>query len=205
MAKVRENGERKSCDRVRLRRFAGQFSLSGSNKNRHLLVNARTGGFDLLMTGPDATKEKLQAEIRRQLGYVAHVQARPTNVLLLTFLQNGAPGLQPSTAAARGGGASSGGARAMFAGGGPGGSMRMKSSNVSIATLAGNLESHFQQPIVDRSGLTGNYDVMLNVSYDVGTLESDAIMQALPAQLGLGLTPGREPLDLLIVEPSSGN
>ncbi|HXR06627.1 MAG TPA: sigma-70 family RNA polymerase sigma factor, partial [Candidatus Acidoferrum sp.] len=91
--------------------------------------DAPTDGFDLLMTGPDATKEKLQAEIKSRLGYVAHIESRPTDILLLTPSQAGATGLLPATpsqtdatglvpataAAGAGGGGSGGG------GGGGGG------------------------------------------------------------------------------------
>src|SRR5208282_5250607 len=80
------------------------------------------------------------------------------------------------------------------------GAMTMTSKNQPIATLVRNLQSHFDKPILDRTGLTGNYDGALAVIWDDGTSQSDAIMQTLPVQLGLALTPGREPLDLLIVE-----
>jgi uncharacterized protein (TIGR03435 family) len=157
---------------------------------------APTGGYDLLMTGPDGTKEKLQAEIRRQLGYAAHIESRPTDVLVLTLRQTGAPGLQPSKPG--GGGSGGGGSRGL-------GSMSLNFHNMSIAGLVRNLQSRFQQPILDRSGLTGNYDVMLNATWETGATESDALIQALSAQLGLALTPGREPLDLLIVEAAGAN
>jgi RNA polymerase sigma factor (sigma-70 family) len=62
------------------------------------------GKFDLLMTTADASKEKLQKEIQRQFGCVAHRETRQTDVLLLTLKQAGAPGLKPSQARNNGGG-----------------------------------------------------------------------------------------------------
>ena len=72
--------------------------------------------------------------------------------------------------------------------------------NQTIPNLVANLQPEFNQPILDRTGLTGSFDVSLDVAFGNGTSESDAIMQTMRAQLGLELTPGREPLNLLIVE-----
>jgi len=153
---------------------------------------APTGGFDLLMTGPDATKEKLQAEIKSQLGYAAHIESRPTNVLLLTLRQAGAPGLQPSNPTARGGGGGGGGSAA---------GMSIRYNNSPISALVSHLQHFFDPPIIDRSGLTGRFDISLSV----GASGNDAIKQSLTEQLGLALTPGIEPLDLLVVEADKEN
>ena len=157
------------------------------------------GAFDLLMTTPDASKEKLQAEIKRQIGCVAHTESRPTDVLLLTVRQANAPGLQPSrqqpgtgSVSSRSSMSNSGGA-AMH-------SKHFSFQNQTIPNLVANLQPEFNQPILDRTGLTGSFDVSLDVAFGNGTSESDAIMQTMRAQLGLELTPGREPLNLLIVE-----
>jgi uncharacterized protein (TIGR03435 family) len=76
--------------------------------------------------------------------------------------------------------------------------------NIPMAFLVKGMQPHFQQPILDRSGLTGNYDASLPFVWGAGTLQSDGIIQALTT-LGLELTPGREPLDLLIVEADKEN
>jgi uncharacterized protein (TIGR03435 family) len=155
---------------------------------------APAGGFDLLMTGPDATQERLKAEIKSQLGYVAHLESRPTNVLLLTLRQAGAPGLKPSEATTTR-------SQTTFAG------MSLHSDNAPISSLVNYLQSHFDPPIIDRSGLTGRFDISLTVAAS-GTnamMRTNAIMQSLTEQLGLALTPGLEPLDLLIVEADKGN
>ncbi|HXR08170.1 MAG TPA: TIGR03435 family protein, partial [Candidatus Acidoferrum sp.] len=153
-----------------------------------LPAGAPAGGFDLLMTGPDATRERLQAEIKSQFGYAAHIESRPTNVLLLTLRHADAPGLQPSKSTASGGGGFFGGAT-------------MHLNNVPISHLVSSLQRYFDPPIIDRSGLTGKFDISL----DIGTPGSDAIKQSLTEQLGLGLNPGVEPLDLLVVEADKGN
>jgi uncharacterized protein (TIGR03435 family) len=159
-----------------------------------LPAGAPAGGFDLLMTGPDATRKRLQAEIKSQLGYVAHLESRPTNVLLLTLQQAGAPGLQPSKATNR-----------MSSVGGVGGATRF--NNVSISSLVRYVQNYFDPPIFDRSGLTGTYDFSLSMGTmgTNATMRTNAIMQSLTEQLGLALTPGLEPLDLLVVEADKAN
>ena len=157
---------------------------------------APAGGFDLLMTGPNATRRRLQAVIKSQLGYVAHFESRPTNVLLLTLRQAGAPGLQPSKATTRG-------SRTMWAG------SSTSSSNAPISTLVGWLQSYFDPPIIDRSGLTGNFDFSLNLGTSLSDAnrhnQTEGITSNLTEQLGLSLLPGIEPLDLLVVEPDKPN
>jgi uncharacterized protein (TIGR03435 family) len=154
------------------------------------------GSFDLLMTTADASKEKLQKEIQRQFGCVAHRESRQTDVLLLTLKQAGAPGLKSSRGQNTGGGFASSSSSA-----GTGGQSRtVNSQNQPISSLVRNLQGYFDKPIVDRTGLTGNFDVSLTVKTADGGTESDAIMQALPVQLGLELVPSREPMEMLVVE-----
>ena len=80
--------------------------------------------------------------------------------------------------------------------------MRMNYSGASIPALVKHLQtfSFFQQPIVDRTGLTGNYDVSLNVTWEAGTTQREALTQALSDQAGLALSPSTVPLDLLMVQ-----
>jgi uncharacterized protein (TIGR03435 family) len=157
-----------------------------------------SGGYDLLMTTPDASRERLQAEIQRQLGYVAHRVSRQTDVLLLAVKQTDAPGLRPSRG--RSGGqvaaSSSSSSRA-------GAAVKKKTvtlQNQPISNLVKNLQGSFDRPILDRTGLTGNYDISMDITLGPGDSESDAIARTLPAQLGLELVPARELIELLTVE-----
>jgi uncharacterized protein (TIGR03435 family) len=166
--------------------------------NKVLLPSgAPTSGFDLLMTGPDATREKLQAEIKRPLGYAAHIETRPTDVLLLILREANAPGLQPSQPESGAGGGGNGG------GGLTGRDMIYH--NMTMASLVKGMQPEFQQPILDRSGLTGNYEASLPFGWGIDKLlQRDEILQAL-TPLGLSLEPGREPLEVLVVEPDKGD
>ncbi len=150
--------------------------------------------FDLLMTTADASREKLQKEIQRKLGYTAHREVQPTDVLVLTLKQAGAPGLKPSQTQNGGGGFGRAGSSSRA------GVHSINSQDQSIPGLIRNLQGSFDKPIVDHTGLTGTFDVSLTVKTPNGGTESDAIIQALPAQLGLELTPGRESVEMLVVE-----
>jgi uncharacterized protein (TIGR03435 family) len=158
-----------------------------------------TGGFDLLMTTADGSKEQLQKEIQRQFGCVAHRETRQTDVLLLTLKQAGLPGLKPSQRQSRGGGFGSS-SSASLGGGVDTRSRTIASQNQPVSALVKNLQGYFDKPVIDRTSLTGNFDVSLEVSLRNGDSESDAIKQALPAQLGLELTPSRELMEMLVVE-----
>jgi len=157
-----------------------------------------SGGYDLLMTTPDASREQLQAEIKRQFGYVAHRDSRQTDVLTLALKQTDAPGLRPSRGR-NGGQVAASSASSSRAG------AAVKKKTVTfqdqpVSILVKNLQGSFDRPILDRTGLTGNYDISLDITLGPGDSESDAIARALPAQLGLELVPGREPIEMLVAE-----
>lgn len=162
-------------------------------------ANKPAGSFDVLMTTTDASPEKLQAEIARLTGFSARRETRQTDVLLLTFKQAGAPGLKPGQGTNRKGGVTS--SSSSSSAGGTGVQQRnVVSQNQPISNLIKNLQNYFDKPIIDRTGLTGNYDASMNLMLRSGDPEGNAIMQALPAQLGLELVPSTEPLEVLVVE-----
>ena len=156
------------------------------------------GLYDLLMTGPDGSSAQLQAEIKKRFGFTARVEARDTDVFLLVLKQPNAPGLRPSSGRNGGGGGSSSSSSSS------GGSRKrsISSQNQPISNLVGNLQGYLDRPILDRTGLAGNYDCKMDISVAADDSESDAIRRALPVQLGLELTPSRESVDMLIVEPA---
>jgi uncharacterized protein (TIGR03435 family) len=157
-----------------------------------------SGGYDLLMTTPDASNERLQAEIKRQLGYVAHRVSRQTDVLLLTLKQTDAPGLRPSPG--RSGGQVAASSTSSSSAGAGVKKKTITFQDQPVSNLVKNLQGSFDRPILDRTGLTGNYDISLHITLSPGVSESDAIARALPAQLGLELVPARELIELLTVE-----
>jgi uncharacterized protein (TIGR03435 family) len=63
------------------------------------------------------------------------------------------------------------------------------------------LEDYLGAPVFDRTGLTGNYDLMLGWNAQTNAAsEQETIRQAIADQLGLSLVPGRESVEVLVVE-----
>src|SRR5688572_13858254 len=75
----------------------------------------------------------------------------------------------------------------------------------TIAQLAGTLQSMVGRPVLDRTGLTGAFDIDLRwdgaeTGAKPGTVSADAtsIFTAVQEQLGLKLEPRRSPFDVLV-------
>jgi uncharacterized protein (TIGR03435 family) len=161
------------------------------------------GKYDLLVTDPKITAEALQEKIKQQLGYAAHRESRAADVYLLELKQTGAPGLRVSRVGndGEGGGASGSGSGGSGQFGGQAvRTIRNKMSNTSFPVLVMNLQGYLDRPVIDHTGLTGNYDIDLKVVVKPGDSDTKAFMAALPEQLGLQLVPASENIDMLVVE-----
>jgi uncharacterized protein (TIGR03435 family) len=101
-------------------------------------------------------------------------------------------------------------------GGGPG---RILGNNISMAMLANMLAGTVARPVVDRTGVTGYFDVTLEYTPEVGItgpgpagappldppvrLDAPSLFTALQEQLGLKLESTRAPVDVLIIDKVS--
>jgi uncharacterized protein (TIGR03435 family) len=161
------------------------FAYDGSGLQTILPTDLPEENFDLLLTLPNG-KQALRDQIKKQLGLIAHREMREADVLILQLKNAGAPGIRPSK----------GESPNMM-----NGSFKYTLTNQPFNLLSGFLESQFGKPVLNRTGLRGRYDVELHWE---PTLDPDAenqeIKQALIDQLGLELVPGREPLEMLVVE-----
>jgi uncharacterized protein (TIGR03435 family) len=150
--------------------------------------------YDFLANLPQGAAEALQQEIKRQFGVVARRETRDTDVLLLQYNNPAADGLKPPDSLRQSLNAPKGAA--------------FKSGNGEFATfsqplftLVNFLERRFKLPVVDQTGLTKKYDLDLTWDEPKGAEPNDdGLKQALRRQLGLELTPGRAPLEMLVVE-----
>lgn len=127
----------------------------------------------------------------------AHTEVRDTDVFLLKFKQAGSPGLKPGQWGGQLGDSFSGSRTSANS------SMRsgmIAIQNQPIPVFIRNIQPFIDKPVVDQTGLTGNFDFALDIVSETGSSETDAIKQALSAQLGLELVPSRESLDLLLVQ-----
>jgi uncharacterized protein (TIGR03435 family) len=164
-----------------------------------LPANAPAEKFDLLMTAANASPELLQQEIKKQLGYAAQKRSEPKDVLVLKYKQPAA-GLRQSVAT-NGQSSSRGGASSMSAGSASGYEKKgmMTLQGQTIPAFIKNMQGHFAQPILDKTGLDGKFDIALEWT---GNDPATAIVAALPTQLGLELTPSREVIESLVVQRS---
>jgi uncharacterized protein (TIGR03435 family) len=143
--------------------------------------------YDLMLTLPDHESESLRNKLKTQLGLVARREIVETNVLCLKVKDAAALESRISK------------------GGSPVGYMtsdissaKIVITNQPISTLAAQLESLLQIPTVDQTGLNENFD--LNLKWNRDDPRHDSLKNALLDQLGLELAPGREPVEMLVVE-----
>ena len=145
--------------------------------------------YDFIANLREGNDVALQREIQRQFHLVGKTETRETDVLLLTTKYRNVRGLK-STAAAHSGSSN--------INNGPG---FYKCSNAPLEFLATSLEYYFETPVIDRTGIAGNFDIDLKWGEpDERHHNPEALKQALLDQLGLELVPGRESIGMLVVE-----
>ena len=161
-----------------------------------LPANAPNEMFDLLLTTPDDPKGALRKELQKRFGWVAHREMRLTDVLVLET--NGPSGPNPKMSTVGAGNTNRIEDTVTVQ---PGGLVARSQSAAGLASL---LEDLLAVHVIDRTGLTQRFDVTLQWKI-LGNAELSRaqFMQSLPGQLGLKVTPRREPLELLIVEKPS--
>ncbi len=71
--------------------------------------------------------------------------------------------------------------------------------NMQFVSLAYFLEAMLSVPVIDQTGLTGNYDANLKWNYR-NDLEGENLKRAVNEQLGLKLVPGTALVEMLVVE-----
>jgi uncharacterized protein (TIGR03435 family) len=148
--------------------------------------------FDFIANLPSGNTEALQKEIKRKLGLVGRRETLETDVLLLKFLNSDAPGLQPADPSRRERNSTSSSRS---------GAGEFSCRNEPLSNLAGFLEGRLKIPVIDQTGITNHFDMDLKwkeTNWQHPNLEG--LKQALLDQLGLELVPGREPVEMLVVE-----
>jgi uncharacterized protein (TIGR03435 family) len=86
---------------------------------------------------------------------------------------------------------------------GSGGGFRMRSGGVPLSTLAERLEPFVDRPVIDATGLAGNFDVAIRFAPTAGgrasNSEAPSIYTAVQEQLGLRLEPQERPISVLVI------
>ena len=140
--------------------------------------------YDFIASLPSGNAEALQQEIKKQFGVIARHETIETNVLLLTVRFPNAQGLRPT--------------KSRNVSTQNNGSNHFSCVNQSVFYVAGMLEGNLQIPVIDKTGLTQNFDIDLN--WNQNDPQHNSLKQALLDQLGLELVPSREPVEMLVVE-----
>jgi uncharacterized protein (TIGR03435 family) len=147
--------------------------------------------YDFIANLPTNNAEALQEELKRVLGIVARRVMIETNVLVLSVNFSPAPGLRPATDS----NAAPSFTRA------PG---QMSIRNGNLLRLLVMMEGQFQQPIVDRTGLSNHLDLDFKWNDADPTFHDPAVLagvkQAMLNQLGLQLIAASESVEMLVVE-----
>jgi len=141
--------------------------------------------YDMMFTLPEDYQKRMQAELVSRFGLTARVETRIVDVWLLKVKTSDAARLKRSD-----------GNRHDWIGG----QYKADIHGEPISDLIGWLEGSFGRPVLNQTGLAGNYDMDLKWKPQAGQSEKDAIRQMLLAQLGLELVPSREPVEMLVVE-----
>ena len=158
----------------------------GCNPSRvvPLLIKPK-GAFDYLVTVPDRQQERLQAAVKKKLGYTAHWENRDTDVLLLETRMPDPPAFKLSTAT--------------------NGNVSLKNrkyqfTHMRPAFMLGILESNFKQPVLDRTGLTNFYDFSVEMNWRGPNGPDQQQLENILGNLGLKLEPATESIRMLVVE-----
>jgi hypothetical protein len=145
-----------------------------------LPADAPLDQYDFLATGPDALV-KLQAEITRQLGYTASKEMQNVDVYALTIKNTNAPGLKLGRSQ-----------KGVF-----------DPSDYFSDPFVFFLESHFHLPIVNRTGLKGEYTTPIEgLTWDYTDEDKSraTLRKYIRDQFGLELIKTNLPIEMLVVE-----
>jgi uncharacterized protein (TIGR03435 family) len=153
-----------------------------------------TNRYDLLSNLPTGAREALQRELKRKLGVVGRFETIETNVLFLKVKYQNATGLKRSVAHNNSNSSS--------------GNNEISGENCSTDTLARALEDACNIPVINQTGLAGDYDYKVRWN-EYGEKVGDSypnypnvegLKQALTDQVGLELVPDTAPIKMFFVE-----
>jgi uncharacterized protein (TIGR03435 family) len=150
-----------------------------------LLPGTPTNYFDFLVTVRRKPVERMQAAVKRKLGYTAHWQERETEVLQLKVQTPNAPGLRASSADRSNVDLKDG---------------RLYFTRQPMERLPELLERVLGKPVQDKTGLTGFYD--FSVAWVRGrshSLDETALKNSL-RELGLTCESESDSLRMMVVE-----
>ena len=135
--------------------------------------------FDFIANLPAGQQEALQAELKRKFGLVGHLETNEVNCLLLQVKTKNATSLKRSVLPESGSELDD----------------SYSAHHQVLWPLVDYLEEHLGTVVIDRTGLTGSFDI--DFKWDK---TPDGLKQVLLEQTGLELVPAKEPVEFLVVE-----
>ena len=145
--------------------------------------------YDYIANLPHGSQNALQELVKKKFGLVGKHEMREMDVLLLRVDHPNAPGLKPGTVPPPGNWGS------------PVIEGKVHCQNISMSRFAGHLEVALGIPVVDQTGLAGNYDVEIPVNFGATFEERmETARTVLQDEFGMKLVPARQPHEAFIVE-----
>ena len=163
-----------------------QAAYGGRAGRMILSTDLSPGRYDYIANLAQNSDEALQREIKKKFGVVGKWETRETDVLLLKVKRANAQGLKPASAHIA--------LANSYAG-------HYSCTNAPLSWVAEFLDNYFEVPVIDRTGLNRHFDIDLKWDEpDQQHLNPEGLKQALLDEFGLELVPGREPVEMLVVE-----
>lgn len=154
-------------------------------------LNDKSESFDIIAKAPPETsREQMRPMVQHLLierfKLAAHTETRQRTIFELVRGKN-EPKLKAADSAGRKGVASSGG--------------RVSATKVTINDFAVALSRFLKQPVFDKTGITGTFDITFQYALD-GDVSSGApsLFTAIKEATGLVLKSGKGPVEILVVD-----
>ena len=149
-------------------------------------VELPKGRFDVNIRMPEGQEDQLAATVRAEIelmfGIVGRIETRNEEVCILSA-PSGRPAALRDSVEPRGSTVH--------------GRREKEFRNCGVGMLAGSLEWILKRPVIDETGIDGQYDYEIRTGTD---RTPEAVARALREQLGLELTVQTRPVDILVIE-----
>ncbi len=169
-------------------RFA--WNLKDNQVSGPAWLNDSGIAFDILATAPSTTpKDQMRVMLRTLLTdrfkLAAHEETKMLSGYELTVVKKG-PKLTPADPQEH---------RSIGSAGG-----KIVATKVTVARFADYVATDLKMPILDKTGIAGDFDITVQYSHNPDTNSAPSVFTALQDQLGLKLESAKVPVEILVVD-----
>jgi len=185
------------------------FGMPSWAESMHWDINAKVSAPDVKIMEkltPDQRREMIGAILKDRFGLIVHQESKAQPVFVMTAL----PDVSKLKLSALPQSDEEHQQKGIVAGTWRLTRSSLTATHMKLSTLADNLSGPVERTIIDKTGLTGEYDITLqwtpedrsNAGNDngIGGDTPPAIFQAMKDQLGLKLTPDKAPVMTIVVD-----